>query len=195
MAWSMGLLGASTPAISVAGGYHLLQSETLVSDAPSVQFSSVNTYATQYDHLQIRWSIRTSRVAYADSVRLRFNGDTGNNYNTHILFGNGSAAYGDFFSSTTLDYMDFQRVSSSQADAGLFGGGVIDILDAFNTNKHKTIRNLGGVAGITSQNGQIHITSGSWFNTAALSTMLLYPGSGTNFVAGSRFSLYGLRKS
>jgi len=66
---------------------------------------------------------------------------------------------------------------------------VLDILDAYSTTKNKTIRSLSGMTGGANN---LQLYSGLWNNTAAISSLNIFPGA-TNFVAGSRFSLYGIR--
>ena len=67
---------------------------------------------------------------------------------------------------------------------------ILDILDPFVSSKNTTIRSLAGKA---QTNPLIHMESGFWMNTAAV-TSITIDGDYSSFVAGSRFSLYGLRK-
>jgi hypothetical protein len=69
--------------------------------------------------------------------------------------------------------------------------GVIDILDAFETTKNKTIRSFGGQVG--SGANLILLHSGFWNNTAAISSITLGVNGAPQFATGCRFSLYGIK--
>jgi hypothetical protein len=77
--------------------------------------------------------------------------------------------------------------------ANIFTAGVCDILDPFETTKNKTIRALHGVAGSGSPG--VFLGSGFRNNTAAVTSISLFPDSGQSFVTGTRFSIYGLKGS
>lgn len=67
---------------------------------------------------------------------------------------------------------------------------IVDILDFSSTTKNKTVRTLTGSAYSATQ--QIKLMSGSWSNTAAITSITLFEIPGA-YQAGSRFSLYGLK--
>ena len=149
----------------------------------SITFSSI---PSTYKHLQIRGIGRTS--AGGESLRLRFNSDTGANYANHELYGTGSAAsaYAEF--NVNSNFAD--SFAPSSASANVFGVGVIDILDYANTNKYKTIRALSGYD--NNGSGYAVLNSGLWRNTTAIDTILLFFGSG-NLTQYSTFALYGIK--
>ena len=164
-----------------------LISSTVVGATPaaSVEFPDLDNYHGVYRHLSIVLTGRTDRVSTSDSFQIQFNSDSGSNYSYHRLFGNGSVVDSEGNSSQTV--IDLNRVAGSSAASDIFGAAVIDILDAFNTNKYTTIRNLSGVTG-----SSINLDSGLWQNTAALTVIKVMPGAGSNWLEGSRFSLYGV---
>ena len=84
--------------------------------------------------------------------------------------------------------MAMALMANSAATASAFGGGVVDILDPYSTTKNKTIRGLGGLAATN-----IALRSGSWASTDSVTSITCLPFSGGNWVAGSRFSLYGIK--
>jgi hypothetical protein len=172
----------------VAGDYELIATELVGADTPSITFSSLATYSSTYKHLQIRTASRNSRTGFSTGVvSLRFNGDTSSSYTYHELFGNGSSvsSYADG-SQTSIRGAFFVAGASTAANA--FGGGVLDILDPFSTTKNTTTRSLSGVA-----DAAVALTSGAFFKTDAITSITLLGIGGTNLVAGSRFSLYGIR--
>lgn len=155
------------------------------SSTTSVTFSSLNTYSTTYQHLQIRATLRandTTGLTYAI-----LNGDTGNNYSWHWLVGNGSSV-GSNGGGSFNSWFGYASAKSSEA-SDYFSTFVMDILDPYET-KNKTLRILSGTPGNLAPGVTLH--SGAWFNTAAVTSVTVFPNS-TNWVAGSRFSIYGIR--
>ena len=181
----LGVLQAQAAGQVAAGSFDLLETQVLTSSAASVTFSSLSTYAADYQHLQIR---AVSRMSFSNAERslvMRFNADTASSYNNHGYFGSGSSVSSYYLPDT---YISIGSFAAANATANAFGAGVIDVLDAFETTKNTTVRSLAG----TPTTPQISLRSGLWRNTAALTSItLLDPTS--NLVTGSRFSLYGIR--
>lgn len=177
-----------------AGSYDLLETQVLGTAAASITFASLSTYSPTYKHFQIRATARTNRSgADSDPIYLRFNSDSGSNYTRHGLggynFGGSSAVYSNAGTSqTSLFLAEAMPVSSSTTSA--FGAFVTDILDPFDTNKNKTVRTLNGMNAAWSS---IELRSGAWLSTSAVSSILIAPLVGTQLIAGSRFSLYGIK--
>jgi hypothetical protein len=173
---------ATAGAGGAAGSFDLLETQLISSTTASLTFSSLSTYASTYQHLQIRAVAKTDRGgATNDNIIMRFNGDSATNYSCHNVRGSsGSVTSGANANETKI------ICRAVGGNDGNFGAVVIDILDAFETTKYKTTRSLGGYA-----TDIVELGSGSWRNTAALSSILLDQDVGSNFLTGSRFSLYG----
>ena len=154
----------------------------------NVEFTSI---PATYTHLQIRAIARTDRAATGEWLEIQFNSDTASNYSDHYLAGNGSTASAG--AQANVSYMEVNRFPAASSGASIFGAFVTDILDYANTNKYKTIRNLGG----NDQNGsgEIHLGSGNWRSTNAITSIKILPGGGTNLVQYSQFALYGIKGS
>jgi hypothetical protein len=151
--------------------------------AGGVSSITFNNIPQGYKHLQIRAFFLTS---VADrSFRYTFNSDTGTNYASHYLRGNGAtfAASGD--ASLAFGYLGATVNSTTYGSAF-----IIDILDYANTSKYKTSRCLSG--GDANGSGYAQLYSSLWMNTAAINTINVYPNTG-NFAQYSRFSLYGIK--
>jgi hypothetical protein len=73
-----------------------------------------------------------------------------------------------------------------------WGANVMDILDAFSTNKNKVLRGMGGVD--RGADG-LFFYSGLAVTTDAVSSLTFTLDGGNTFITGSRFSLYGMRSS
>ena len=183
------LAGTGTVSFSeaVASDYELIGSVYLSSSQASVTFDLTGLSST-YKHLQIRGTFRSTRSATGEVFAMRFNGDTATNYSWHLLQGNGSTVVSD--AGVSADYMRCALGVGSSGTANVFGGAVIDILDAFQTTKHKTIRSLTGQA---SNTNFVNLQSGSWRNTNALSSITMFPAFGNDLAQYCRFSLYGLK--
>jgi hypothetical protein len=183
----LGFLAASGVS---AGSFDLLETQVLGSSTSSVTFSSLSSYASTYQHLQIRYTARSSNSGTAnDGLWLRFNSDSGSNYAWHRLEGNGSTVVSGAGTSQTWILMGITPRSGNTAN--IFTAGVCDILDPFETTKNKTIRSLHGVTG--TGNPGVFLGSGMRMNTEAVSSLTLLPDAGQNFVSASRFSLYGIK--
>ena len=182
MSGVLGALLASRPSAAV-GSFDLLSTTILTSNTASVTFASLGTFAADYEHLQLRITSRTT-AASNSQLSMRFNGDAGNNYSEHQLTGNGSNVSSYGIGSNNQAFLGTPFASGAAANA--FGAYIVDLLDAFSTNKNTTVRSLtGGPA--------IGLFSAGWFNTASLTSVEIFMTL-ANHVTGSRFSLYGLRK-
>ena len=179
----LGILGAS--GAGLVSDYELIESTILTSSQSSITFSNLGTYSSTYKHLQLRMLTRVDQVN--DQIRLRFNGDTGSNYADHNLFGTGGGVVSQ--AATSATGIQFARTAYSSMTANSFSAIVLDVLDAYSTTKNTTIRALSGMTGGVNN---LQLYSGFWNNTAAVSSVNIYIGA-TNFVTGSRFSLYGIK--
>ena len=162
-----------------------LEEVVLTTAASSVTFSGLDAYS-DYKHLQLRWVVRSSKASTADALVLNVNGDTGNNYRAHMLRGSGSSV-------TSAAYLDQNRIEvcniiGDTGASGNFNAGFMDILDFASTTKNKTFRQLSGQ---TTNSQNVELRSGLWQSTSAMTSFVLDQETGPNFIAGSRFSLYG----
>jgi hypothetical protein len=167
--------------------FHHLETVRLGGSAASVTFSNLAQYS-DYQHLQIRMLARSSRADTDSQIGLTFN-DATSTYYVHQLIGTGSSVVSQ--SQTGVPYINAYSVPpGSTATSGAFGAAVIDLLDPFEVNKNKVIRELGGVN--TASFSRVFLNSGAWFTSTAVTTIKLQDLYGS-FVSGSRFSLYGIK--
>ena len=178
----LGFLGTG-----VKAGFELIQTQVLASSAASVTFNLSALQQATYKHLQLRIVGRTDRASNQDGAKIRFNGGTSTNYAFQQLSGSGTSVTGYSDATSLYWYLPIGALSASTAVANSFGVSVSDILDAFSTAKNKSMRVLSGDA-----NGVV-FTAGLWVDTSAISAISIQPDQGTNFVSGSRFSVYGVR--
>lgn len=153
----------------------------------TVTFSSI---PSTYTHLQIRFIARANRSGEnADLITFRFNGDTASNYSWHALEGAGATAFVEAAANASLPRNG--EISATTATAGIFGAGIVDVLDYANTNKYKTIRSLSGVD--RNGSGTIWFGSSNWRDNNAITSINILPTVGIGFVEYSQFALYGIK--
>lgn len=170
--------------------FHHLETVRLSSNASTVEFTNLARYS-DFQHLQIRSVFRTNRGGYTATYwGMRFNSDTGANYSWHWLNGGYSGSVPASSGVANASAIRTSWAPGATASASLFASCVTDILDPFETNKNTTIRSLFGK---TENEQMVGLGSGAWNNTAALTSTLIFDELGAQFVAGSRFSLYGIR--
>jgi hypothetical protein len=168
------------------GAYDALATTTLGATTASVTFAGI---PQGYKHLQMRAIMRgTGTAGTVDYYALTFNGDSGANYSTHRLDGNGSVAYAQSSSSGT-SILNF-CVPNANTTAGIFGAAIFDILDYASTSKNKTVRVPSGVD--TNGGGQVNFDSGAYFSTAAISSISISVPAGS-FTTNTQFALYGVK--
>ena len=167
--------------------YDSIATITPYTTTSTVVFSSI---PSTYRHLQIRFIARTTRANQEDNIQLRFNSDSGGNYAAHVLYGDGATA-GSFSDGSSITFNTRSVVAAASSTSGVFGVGVIDILDYANTSKNKTVRSLNGYD--NNGAGQVRLSSGLWMNTTAINTITIVPANGPNFAAGCHWALYGIK--
>lgn len=187
-------LGADSkvPAANLpAGGMTLIGSTLLAAAAGSIVFSAI---PSTYKHLVLEVQARTD-FAGLDKLLARFNGDTAANYARHQAYHQASAltSIAGNSSSFGVGYMYVGPCPGSTATAGRAGSYRIDIPNYANTTFHKHLVAQGALStGDTTADQYITWANGLWGSTAAITSITLLPESGSNLVAGSIATLYGV---
>ena len=172
----------------ITGSYESISTATVgAGGASTISFTSI---PSTYKHLQIRYSGHLVGTAndYA-SLWMQFNSDTSANYSYHRLYGTGSAAFSDASTNQTRALTTWIPDNLTQSLS--YGASVIDILDYTDTNKYKTIRDLGGFD--LNGSGIVALFSGLWMNTSAITSISLVSSQSQNFAQYSQFALYGIK--
>jgi hypothetical protein len=187
----LGILSAAGAGGIFSSDYELIETQILGSSQSAITFSSLGTYSSTYKHLQIRWVARTDRPTFAtDSIQLYYNGNTSNFTIGHQLTGNGSNVSSGDTGGATIG-----ATSASQSPTNAYGAGVIDLVDIYAT-KNRVARSFIGqsdpaAGGFTGS--RIFLTSALWATTTAITSVSLRSGTGASLLAGSRFSIYGVK--
>lgn len=183
-----GHVATYTPAGGGGGGDLVRIAQTVLTTATaSINFASI---PGTYSALRLVGQVRGDTAAAAVASVVRFNGDTGANYDLQTFYvSNGTVAGTQTLAGTSLNMF---AVDAATAPAGAAGAFVIDIPNYAGTTFHKQ-----ALAQTTdkraSDAGSFYAQQaiGFWRATAAITSISLAPGSG-NFVAGSTVTLYGL---
>jgi hypothetical protein len=160
---------------------YLIESRILVSNTSSIIFNNLAQFAGVYKHLKIVMSTRREIAGTLAWNFLKFNGSS-SGYRGHQLAGDGGAVGSGVFSEG--DRIIVGLTFGNTAASGAYGAHEIDILDAFSSSKNKVVRGLYG-------SSYIVLGSGVWLNTEPITNIEIASMSDT-FLAGSRFSLYGV---
>jgi hypothetical protein len=184
----MRILGVTASGfLNFESDYDLITTTTLTSSEPSITFSNLGDYSSTYKHLQIRGVARFTSTGYSGlSINLRVNGAT-SGYSIHGATANGSSLtpYGV----GSADQIPFGNFPTALSGSNIFGAIVIDFVEPFSATKNKTVRGFSGSHTPT----EVSIRSGAYLSTTPISSIAMLQTTGASFVAGSRFSLYGIK--
>jgi hypothetical protein len=184
----LGIMASQISGHLDTNSYESIATVALTSTSSTITFSSI---PATYKHLQIR-SIATQGTGGSSGSdtfnTARFNGDSGSNYVSHYVGGDGSSAFASA-TGTSSSSCWFGIATTSTTSA--FAANIIDILDYSNTNKYKTIRGLSG----DDRNGAgfIILQSVLWMSTAAISSIVISAAGSPVLQANSHFALYGVK--
>ena len=177
----LGTIASSKFVETDTGAMYPLQN--IVVGSAGASFITFNNIPNTYTHLQVRIMSLASYNGN-QSLSATYNSDTGSNYSSHWLTGNGSAASAGTTTNDNIQYYGFGLWPNEPVVS------VIDILDYANTNKYKTMRCLTGLD--RNGSGHVYLFTGSWRNTNAITSIKIAANSG-NFNQYSSFSLYGIK--
>lgn len=153
----------------------------------SVTFSDI---PQMYQHLHIRYSIRATSNSVLELFQVRFNANaTEANYWRHVIYSNGVTITSSQFNT----WMNYHYITAANAIANNFSAGYINIPE-YRSSKKKNIFSINGMnnAGIGPDDGSkssFCISSGTWNQTPAITSVTLNIGTAENSV----ISLYGVK--
>lgn len=156
--------------------------------AASIDFTGI---PATFRHLQLVIDGRLSGAVASAGVNLRFNGDTGANYDFQYLQSNNTTVLGG----QSLAQTSLANVGSfpgASATAGLSGGIELTIPNYAGTTWQKTLVSRNALrVGTAAANYYAQVISGFWRSAAAINQITIISGSG-NFEIGTVATLYGL---
>lgn len=146
-----------------------------------------------FNHLQIVLTARCDDAATNEFVDVRFNNDSGANYDFVICYTTGGSAPVNSPALVAQSSVQLGRMAGSTATAGRFGGLTAWIPNYAGTTADKVIMAKWHTTISTAAAGVlIGDSGGTWRNTAAITRITVLDDGGGNFVAGSAFYLYGI---
>jgi hypothetical protein len=152
------------------------------------------TGITGYTHLQLRTIAKAGGTAGATTLCLRFNSDSGNNYNSHYLLSDGTVTEAGAYTAANATTQSCLIGAISGSSVTPFGISVIDIFDYNNSNKYKTLRSLIGTElNTTDRTSAIQLKSSVWKSTNAITSITVINYEGNGFAQYSHFALYGIK--
>lgn len=170
--------------------FELIERINITSTTASMTFSSI---PQTYRHLQIRYIARDTGSSTINNLAGYFNSDTTyTNYYWHLVEGTGTATTADAIQVSALP-LSFGLAPGTSTGSNIFGVGIIDILEYANTNKTKVFKTLSGMENNGGTNPYIRFASGMWNNTAAITSITLYPQPSGSLAQYSSFALYGIK--
>jgi len=182
------MLVGNTAYLPLTSDYYFLETQVLDSTQGNIIFDNlVSSYGSDFQHLQIRATMRTTRGATGDALYMRLDGNTGSVYSTYTVRNN--AVYNPTFSSTNAYMGD---ILSNIDETYNYATILLDITDPFETSKNTSFKTLVGSNNIGSgQVNKLSFGGGVFQSTSAVNKLDFYNLS--YWAAGTRFSLYGLK--
>lgn len=161
--------------------YEPIATQTLSTATASVTFSSI---PQTYTDLIIVGQLGQS--ASNNSVRYRYNSDSGSNYSYVYLKGIGSGVSSGRELNATSGY-----ITETSGDSGLNCIFKCHILNYANTTTYKTLVTRSGRASELTD-----LVTSLWRNTSAITSITIAQGASfptNNLISGSTFTLYGIK--
>lgn len=171
-------------------GMALIPPEVILSaPAASVTFTGIPQI---FRNLMIWCQVRTDNASESDGFLLRFNNDTGANYDWQRLQGNSATVTAVAARANT--FIQAGSVDAANARANNFSLTEMHISGYARNDAEKWVITFSGTFGDVSADTDLNVIlrAGRWRNTTPISSITLLPQTGTNLVSGSRFQLYGV---
>jgi hypothetical protein len=167
----------------MAENYILLERVELNASAASISFNNIPQ--SGYTDLKIVVSARSASATDRDQINLNFNGLT-TNQSYRILYGIPGVATG----SESGSKIRAGYISGNSSTASTFGSCDIYIPNYTSANAKSV--SADGVSETNASPAGAQIGASLWNSTAAITSIVIVTDSGSNFLANSTFSLYGI---
>ena len=165
----------------MAKTYEPIATNTLGATQTTITFSSI---AGTYTDIVFVASLKMGSSTFQPI--LRFNSDTGTNYSSTTVYGDGTSAGSARHTSINGIYAN---PGAGIGTAGNFNPWIINIQNYANTTTYKTT-----IARFNNSASVVNAGVGLWRNTAAITTITLTAEAGSgDFQSGSTFTLYGIK--
>jgi hypothetical protein len=171
----------------MANTFELIASSTVGSGgAASIDFTSI---PSTYTDLVVKCSIRDTTGGVGAYLYLRFNNDSGSNYSSKTIEGNGSAA--NSYSNTSQTKMLFWNTNGGGATSNTFGNAELYVPNYLSSNQKSVSMDTVAETNATVQ--YMDLVAGIWTGTSAINQLTLLPDAG--FAQYSTAYLYGVKNA
>jgi hypothetical protein len=169
--------------------FTLIASSTVgAGGAASIDFTSI---PSTYTDLCLEFSVRSNYASTIDASLLRINGDTGSNYSSRYIRGDGSSVSSS--SSTAGTSIFVGSIPGANATASTFQNAAIYFPNyAGSTNKSLSVDSVSENNATTAY---ALLSAGLWSSSAAITSLKLILDAGTLYLQHSTAYLYGIVKS
>jgi len=165
--------------------YEKIATNTLSSATNTFTFSSISGAYTDLI-LQVN-----NQMTGASGWKLRFNGDSGNNYSLTNLVGYGTAPTSFRVADAASVYNNF--VFGDSTTSGYFTPNIIQLQNYSNSTTYKSLIWRYGTGVTNSNSGEVGEIVGMWRSTAAITSIEISAWNAVNFAAGTSMNLYGIK--
>jgi hypothetical protein len=163
----------------MAKTYSLIQAQTLTSNTASVTFSNI---PQNFTDLRLFISCRSNRATEVDDQFNIYPNNSSSNLTSRFVRGDGSTV--------TSGTANRTYIPAAGATANIFSS-ITMIIPNYTNNKHKNIH-TDSVQENNATTAYMSLQSTTWENTSAITSLVFSPVSGTAFLSGSTFILYGV---
>jgi hypothetical protein len=161
--------------VAAGNTYEAIATTTASGGETTISFTSIP--GTYTDLVLISGLIATTPY----EMFLQFNTDTGANYSTTFIEGNGTTASSSRSSNSTSILVSYNSTTNPTPV-------IINVMNYSNTTTNKTV-----LAKSNAASASVLAYAGMWRNTAAITSVQLKLTGGRSFSAGATFSLYGIK--
>jgi hypothetical protein len=169
----------------MANTYELIQTTRVTTAQSGIDFSSISS---SYDDLLLYINIRSTKSVKGTTSFIRFNNDSGSNYEYKQMYSYASAAAG--FSQTSIDKM-FSQCKGSTSTANTFST-VWFYIPQYRGSYWKSMTGNSGFPDEAGNDWQHDNWAYTWKNTSAITSINMTMDGG-NLEVGSVVSLYGIK--
>ena len=173
----------------MANTYTLISSNILSSNAASVTFSAI---PATYTDLVVRFSARANVASYSANLTMTLNGSSSAVYSRTDIRADSSTATSTRTTSATS--FSIRSLTTGTSESNTFSTAEIYIPN-YLVSANKPLSTVGATEGNTATAGTVYqnIAGALFSDTTAISSIAL--SSSADFVSGSSFYLYGIKKN
>lgn len=162
-----------------------LYDSTLGGAAPNFDVTGI---PASYAHLLLLLDARGDTAATTTAALLRFNNDSGANYDYNQMFSFGAApTQADSQAQTSMIIGDIVAASGTANRSGSIAATIMNYASA--TFSKNVVAEAAVPRGTTTNDLGVEINMGTWRTTSAVDRITILPGAG-NFATGSRLTIY-----